>query len=56
MSSKGVEMLYGRNTFSQDMEEASIVEAVQEGRVQDLRAGLRNVEHRFITKLSDVFI
>ena len=51
---EGVEMLYGRNSFSQDMEEASIVEAVQEGRVQDLRAGLRNVEPRLITKLSDV--
>ena len=53
---EGVEMLYGWNSFSQVMDEASIVEAVQEGRVQDLRAGLRNVEHRFITKLSDVFI
>ena len=30
------------------------MEAVQEGRVQDLRAGLRNVEPRLITKLSDV--
>ena len=47
-------MLYGRNSFSQDMDEASIVEAVQEGRVQDLRAGLRKAEPRLITKLSDV--
>ena len=51
---EGVEMLYGRNSFSQVMDEASIVEAVQEGRVQDLRAGLRNVEPRLVTKVCDI--
>ena len=51
---EGVEMLYGRNSFSQAMDEASIGEAMKEGRVQDMRAGLRYVEPRIITKLSDV--
>ena len=38
---EGVEMLYGRNCFIQALDEASIGEAIQEGRVQDMRAGLR---------------
>ena len=47
-------MLYGRNSFSQAIHEVSIAEAVREGRVQDLRAGLRNVEPMLITKVSDI--
>ena len=49
-----VEMFYGRGCFNQAVDEASIGEAIQEGRVQDLRAGLRTVEPRLINKLSDV--
>ena len=48
---EGVEMLYWRNSFSQSTDEVSIAEAVREGRVQDLRAGLRNMEPRLITKV-----
>ena len=52
---EGVEMLYaGRNCFIQALDEASIGEAIQEGRVQDMRAGLRTVEPRLINKLRDV--
>ena len=33
---EGVEILYGRNCFIQALDEASIGEAIQEGRVQEL--------------------
>ena len=46
--------MYGRNCFTQALDEASIGGAIQEGRVQDMLAGLRTVEPRLINKLSDV--
>ena len=51
---EGVEMLYGRNCFIQALDEASIGEAIQEGRNQNMRAGLRTVEPRLINKLRDI--
>ena len=51
---EGVKLLYGRNCFIQALDEASIGEAIQKGRVQYMRAGLRTVETRLINKLRDV--
>ena len=51
---EGVELLYGRNCFIQTLEEASIREALQEGRDQDMKVGLRTVEPRLISKLKDI--
>ena len=35
---EGVELLYGRNCFTQALDEVSIREALQEGRDQDMKA------------------
>ena len=51
---EGVKLLYGRNCFTQALDEASIGEAIQEGRNQNMRAGLRTVEPRLINKLRDI--
>ena len=51
---EGVEMLCGRGSFSQATDDANVSEAFREGRTQDIRAGLRTVEPRIITKVSDL--
>ena len=51
---EGVELLYGRNFFIQDLDEDNIGEAIQEGRDQNMRAGLRTAEPRLINKLRDI--
>ena len=47
-------MLLGRNTFNGDMDDASIVAGLNEGRNEELRAGLRNVEERCISERRDL--
>ena len=37
---EGVEMLLGRGSFTQDTDDASVLEAFREGRNQEIRAGL----------------
>ena len=51
---EGVKLLYGRNCFIQDLDEANIGVAIQEGRDQNMRAGLRTAEPRLINKLRDI--
>ena len=51
---EGVEMLLGRGSFTQDIDDASVLEAFREGRNQELRAGLQTVEERTITKRGDM--
>ena len=51
---EGVEMLCGRGSFSQATDDANVSEAFREGRTQDIRAGLRTVKPRIITKVSDL--
>ena len=51
---EGVEMLLGRGSFTQDIDDASVLEAFREGRNQELGAGLRTVEKRTITKRGDL--
>ena len=51
---EGVEMLCGRGSFSQATDDANVIEALKEGRNQELRAGLRTIDERVITKRSDL--
>ena len=51
---EGVKLLYGRNCFIQNLDEANIGVAIQEGRDQNMRAGLRTAESRLINKLRDI--
>ena len=47
-------MLLGRGTFTQNVDEANVIEALKEGRNQELRAVLRTINERVITKRSDL--
>ena len=47
-------MLLGRGTFTQNIDDANVIEAFKEGRNQELRAGLCTIDERVITKRSDL--
>ena len=51
---EGVEMLLGRGTFTQNIDDANVIEAFKEGRNQELKAGLRTIDERTITKRSNL--
>ena len=51
---EGVEMLLDRGTFTQNIDDANVIEAFEEGRNQEVRAGLRTIDERVITKRSDL--
>ena len=51
---EGVEMLLDRGSFTQNIDDANVIEAFKEGRNQELRAGLRTIDERTITKRGDV--
>ena len=47
-------MLLDRGTFTQNIDDANVIEAFEEGRNQEVRAGLRTIDERVITKRSDL--
>ena len=47
-------MLLGRGTFTGNVDNANVTEALKEGRNQELRAGLHMIDERVITKRSDL--
>ena len=49
-----VKLLYGRDCFIQNIDEANIGMAIQEGRNQNMRVGLRTAEPRLINKIRDI--
>ena len=51
---EGAEMSMGRGTFTQYVDDANATEALKEGRNQELRAGLRTIDERVITKRRDL--
>ena len=51
---EGVKLLYGRDCFIQNIDEANIGMAIQEGRNQNMRVGLRTAEPRLINKIRDI--
>ena len=51
---EGTQMLLGRDTFNGDVDDASIVAALNEGRNEELRAGLHTLEERHISERRDI--
>ena len=47
---KGHKILLGRDTFSNDIDDASIIAALAEGRNEELHAGLRTLDERQLAR------
>ena len=51
---EGSQMLLGRNNFTNDIDDASITAALNEGRNEELRAGLRTIDERQIPERRNI--
>ena len=51
---EGAKLLYGRECFINNLDEANVAAAIQEGRNQNMQVGLRTTEPRLISKIRDI--
>ena len=51
---EGSQMLLGRDNFTTDIDDASIIAALNEGRNEELRAGLRTIDERQIAERRNI--
>ena len=51
---EGAQMLLGRDNFDGDVDDASIVVSLNEGRNEELRAGLRTLDERHIAERRNI--
>ena len=52
---EGAKLLYGRNCFINNLDEANVAMAIQEGRNQNMQVGLRTAEPRLVNSITDVY-